>query len=369
MLPGAGSVVVLKNHKQFIFFYVSDNRVLIVIGGDDNYKSEENSQVLSRWAKIKISSQFPPEYLDGRKSFIFSWEKQHHYIHKDALMHFLDATKQGHVFVPKQRPLPADSGLKDGTKEQPQAQASEAQASQRQATQGQATHSNLFYQSADPLTHTTAKREREKPSPVIDPLLTKVTKPDHLSKEKPRSHSNSFPSDACAVRPDVQGHPNQTYNAEQRHKPTTQAYKPSVQPSAIHPGASVKGTKERPPAPQGSYQQPTVEKRKEKVPPTPVHVAIINCYVSGQSVQVAHMFFYEVAKRLNLQPSFTTIVGHDPSELVIKLNEAVECSSLNFVVLLVEKKVLEEISAGRQNISSYTDLLEETEANAGKKSN
>ena len=49
--------------------------VIIVIGGDDNYKSddEENREVISRWAKRKVISQFGEEYLDGRKSFIFSW--------------------------------------------------------------------------------------------------------------------------------------------------------------------------------------------------------------------------------------------------------------------------------------------------------
>ena len=89
----------------FVFLFPAlDDRVLIVIGGDDNYSGEETSKVLSRWAKMKISSQFSTEYLDGRKSFVFSWEQKHRHIHKDALLHFLD--KKGEVFVPKPRPLP-----------------------------------------------------------------------------------------------------------------------------------------------------------------------------------------------------------------------------------------------------------------------
>ena len=77
--------------------------MLIVIGGDEYYDGEEDTQVLSRWAKLKILSQFSPEYLDGRKSFIFSWETKHCLIHEDALLHFLGGT--GQKFIPVVRPL------------------------------------------------------------------------------------------------------------------------------------------------------------------------------------------------------------------------------------------------------------------------
>ena len=82
--------------------------MLIVIGGDENYKGEEDLQVLSRWARMKILSQFSAEYLDGRKSFIFSWEKQHRYIHTEALLHFLDGAKADQIFTPVPRPLPVE---------------------------------------------------------------------------------------------------------------------------------------------------------------------------------------------------------------------------------------------------------------------
>ena len=74
--------------------------VIIVIGGDDNYKGvdEENREVISRWAKRKVSSQFSEEYLDGRKSFIFSWNKQHREIHEQALLHHFDPNKRGQKF-------------------------------------------------------------------------------------------------------------------------------------------------------------------------------------------------------------------------------------------------------------------------------
>lgn len=82
--------------------------MLVVIGGDDNYKgaAEEETAVLSRWAKRQISSQFKEEFMDGRKSFIFSWNKEHRSIHEEALLHFLDHEKTGTKFVhaPKHRP-------------------------------------------------------------------------------------------------------------------------------------------------------------------------------------------------------------------------------------------------------------------------
>ena len=74
--------------------------VIIVIGGDDNYKGddEENREVISRWAKRKVSSQFGEECFDGRKSFIFSWNKQHRVIHEQALRHHFDPNKKGQKF-------------------------------------------------------------------------------------------------------------------------------------------------------------------------------------------------------------------------------------------------------------------------------
>ena len=74
--------------------------VIVVVGGDDNYKGpdEENREFISRWAKRKVSSQFSEEYLDGRKSFIFSWHKQHRAIHGQALLHHFDPNKEGQKF-------------------------------------------------------------------------------------------------------------------------------------------------------------------------------------------------------------------------------------------------------------------------------
>ena len=83
--------------------------MLIVIGGDSNYRDEEEEgrSVISRWAKRKVGSQFGEEYLDGRQSFIFSWSEKHRPIHEEAMRHYLDPEKRGSKFeYTPPRPLP-----------------------------------------------------------------------------------------------------------------------------------------------------------------------------------------------------------------------------------------------------------------------
>lgn len=62
------------------------------------------SRVLSRWAFRKVSFQFDAKLMDGRKSFIFSWDEKHRSIHEEAMVHFLDPQKQEVIFVPKKLP-------------------------------------------------------------------------------------------------------------------------------------------------------------------------------------------------------------------------------------------------------------------------
>lgn len=54
--------------------------------------------MISRWARLKVSSQFKAEFLDGKKSFIFSWNKIHRRIHEEALLHYFDPSKIGQKF-------------------------------------------------------------------------------------------------------------------------------------------------------------------------------------------------------------------------------------------------------------------------------
>ena len=89
---------------------LAEGNVIIVIGGDDSYKNEDEEyrEFISRWARRKISSQFSEEFLDGRKSFIFSWDKKHREIHEEALLHFFDPSKKGKKFEcqPPKRKIP-----------------------------------------------------------------------------------------------------------------------------------------------------------------------------------------------------------------------------------------------------------------------
>lgn len=92
-----------------------------MIGGDDNYKDhddEKDRDVLSRWARVKkgISRQFPLEFQDGRKSFVFSWNQKHRPIHEEALLHYFDPCKRGHMFEyrPKPKPRPESEDPKKG---------------------------------------------------------------------------------------------------------------------------------------------------------------------------------------------------------------------------------------------------------------
>ena len=83
--------------------------MLIVIGGDDNYQGEDEEEqvVISRWARRKVASQFDEEYLDGRKTFIFSLDKKHREIHEKALLQYFDSSKKGQKFQYVPKPTPA----------------------------------------------------------------------------------------------------------------------------------------------------------------------------------------------------------------------------------------------------------------------
>ena len=65
------SKIKLIVRKAFIFSV--GGKVVIVIGGDDNYKDEDEQErsVISVWARRAMSVQFSDEYLDGKKASYF----------------------------------------------------------------------------------------------------------------------------------------------------------------------------------------------------------------------------------------------------------------------------------------------------------
>ena len=66
-----------------------------------------------------MSSQFSDEFMDGRKSFIFSWDKEHRKIHEEALLHFFNPSKKGQKFEPQ--PPERRASRKSLTKPEPTA--------------------------------------------------------------------------------------------------------------------------------------------------------------------------------------------------------------------------------------------------------
>ena len=102
--------------------------VIVVVGGDDNYKNEEEEDrsVISSWARRIVCVQLNEEYLDGRKSFVFSWGEKHRQIHVKALMHFFDTDKNGEKFK-YQLPIIADSTLQPRRKTRVESTPTEAE--------------------------------------------------------------------------------------------------------------------------------------------------------------------------------------------------------------------------------------------------
>ena len=98
---------------------VPEGNVLLVIGGDDQYSNEDEKErtVISRWAQRKVAPQFNEECLDGRRSFIFSWNKQHREIHEEALLHYFDPSKKGKKFEYQPKPKPEPKRIPPAAKE------------------------------------------------------------------------------------------------------------------------------------------------------------------------------------------------------------------------------------------------------------
>lgn len=99
---------------SIFFSYETDGNVIVVVGGDDYYSNEEEKEkaLASRWARRKIRSQLKEEFLDGRKSFLFTWDRKHRAIHEQALKHYFDRDKKGQKFE-YEPPERSEFSLKD----------------------------------------------------------------------------------------------------------------------------------------------------------------------------------------------------------------------------------------------------------------
>lgn len=76
---------------------ILDERVIVVIGGDDNYRNvfEEDGFFLFCWVRRKVFFQFKEEFMDGIKGFIFFWDKKYRGIYEEVLLYFFDFKRKG----------------------------------------------------------------------------------------------------------------------------------------------------------------------------------------------------------------------------------------------------------------------------------
>ena len=96
--------------KSKVFCFAADN-VLVVIGGDKKYANsdEKQNKFISQSAFNTIKTQFQTKFIDGRQSFIFSWDDSHRPIHEEALLHYFDRSRRGQKFEHQQRGQPTDN--------------------------------------------------------------------------------------------------------------------------------------------------------------------------------------------------------------------------------------------------------------------
>ncbi|KAM7448071.1 hypothetical protein ABFA07_003809 [Porites harrisoni] len=89
----------------------SADNVLVVIGGDKKYANSEEKQnkFISQSAFSAIKTQLQMKFIDGRQSFIFSWDDSHRPIHEEALLHYFDPSRRGQKFEHQQRGQPTDN--------------------------------------------------------------------------------------------------------------------------------------------------------------------------------------------------------------------------------------------------------------------
>ena len=53
--------------------------------------------------------------MDGRKSFVFSWDKKHRVIHEEALLHYFDPSKKGQKFEYQPSRAPSSQTLQSAS--------------------------------------------------------------------------------------------------------------------------------------------------------------------------------------------------------------------------------------------------------------
>ncbi|XP_078380052.1 uncharacterized protein LOC144662997 isoform X2 [Oculina patagonica] len=318
--------------------------VIIVIGGDDNYKNEdeEDQVVISRWAKRKISSQFKDEFLDGRKSFIFSWNKKHRTIHEEALQHHLDPNKKGLKF--EYEPKPKGEGNKS------------AQSLQRGKSMDEERRGDSLFSSSNK----TGQRSQESSS---------FSRSNTYSGEQRREGSSFSRSNSAEQRPE-DGLFRTSNKPEQRRN--NGSFSPSSKPeqrredSSLFSGSNIAeekredGLLSNTGTTRGNIMAPLDSKQGTRSKDTAStgrterkDLAILGCNVSDYSMQAVRKFFQDIAPKVNL-PANPPVENLPP----IKVKQYLTQNYLKFCVLVVDVETVKDAYGNlTQRTVEYQELL------------
>ncbi|XP_078380137.1 uncharacterized protein LOC144663070 [Oculina patagonica] len=318
-----------------------ERSVIVVIGGDGNYKNEteEEKSVISRWAWRKIAhSQFKEEFIDGRKSFVFSWNKKHRAIHEEALLHFFDPNKTGLKF--EYQPKPEGEGSKS------------AQSLQKgQSVDEERRGESLF----SPSNKTEQKRDDSLFSPFNSAEQRREDKfpqQSSLGYDSPQDHATSS-SHNTGVLPPLQSH------ADVPQKREGQMY-----PKLSHTSSVTKGKQ--------NLNSKQVGRRTEQVT-RPLHalsiknkkdLAVLGWEAKPESMLEVVNLIQRYRKELNLaeEPEVRN------SRRVTDLQSYLENNPLKSCVLLVDaKQVRAAIKSSSEPDADYWRLLETAERNVAAK--
>lgn len=302
----------------------TEGNVIVVVGGDNNYSNEEEKKkaVASRWARRKIRSQLKEEFLDGRKSFLFTWDRKHRAIHEQALKHYFDLNKKGQKFEyePSERP---ELSLKDPTA--PLARVTEP------------AHQPRLQRSAT-LPEGKSKREIEErrdlsSSSKKDHAVTRQRSVDFHTNQQPKLQLD--PLSATAVSTSEYGCSSLKIRSEQHRAQIDTAMKETCPIEAPTDVAADSGRKLLDNKPQQPSMRTDTAMEKER---QVIELAVLGCDASLDTMQVVKSVIKDLQLKINL-PKYPLVENYSLDYIKSYLTRNTLC----FCVLVVDKEALNTI--------------------------
>ncbi|XP_020605395.1 uncharacterized protein LOC110044222 isoform X2 [Orbicella faveolata] len=323
-------------------------KVIIVIGGDDNYRSEDEKDrvVISRWAWRKISSQFSEEFLDGRSSFIFSWNNQHREIHEEALLHFFDLNKKGQKFEYQPKPKQLDDRLQKyqsmdeqiGREGTGSSNSTSAEQRRRDFASGHSYKSAQTSSEGTPLHKDHSMNEQRGEANGSRSSSSAEQRREDFSVGRSRSADETREQSPFG-RSNVAEQTRDDYSFGSTTRTAMTTYD------------SEHGAK--------SKETPSASTGRTKV----TELAILGCNVSKDSVRAAWQLFEDIRPRLNLAPN-PPVKNLVPPDVKRYLTE----NRLKFCVLVVDAETVKDAyDKLTQRKVEYEDLLETAADKVDKK--